>query len=32
MFAEECRKLAKEYPDVAYDEVLVDTMAMKLVM
>jgi 3-isopropylmalate dehydrogenase len=32
MFAEECRKLAAEYPDVAYDEVLVDTMAMKLVM
>ncbi len=25
MFAEECRALAKEYPDVAYDEVLVDT-------
>ena len=32
MFAEECRKVAKEYPDVAYDEVLVDTIAMKLVM
>jgi 3-isopropylmalate dehydrogenase len=32
MFAEECRRLAKEYPDVAYDEVLVDTFAMKLVM
>ena len=32
MFAEECRKLAREYPDVAYDEVLVDTFAMKLVM
>ncbi|HEY0337323.1 MAG TPA: isocitrate/isopropylmalate dehydrogenase family protein [Burkholderiales bacterium] len=32
MFAEECRKLAKEYPDIAYDEVLVDTFAMKLVM
>jgi 3-isopropylmalate dehydrogenase len=32
MFAEECRALAKEYPDVAYDEVLVDTFAMKLVM
>lgn len=32
MFAEECRKAAKDYPDVAYDEVLVDTMAMKLVM
>jgi 3-isopropylmalate dehydrogenase len=32
MFAEETRKMAKEYPDVAYDEVLVDTMGMKLVM
>jgi 3-isopropylmalate dehydrogenase len=32
MFAEECRKVAKDYPDVAYDEVLVDTFAMKLVM
>ncbi|MDP2240143.1 MAG: isocitrate/isopropylmalate dehydrogenase family protein [Burkholderiales bacterium] len=32
MFAEECRKLAKEYPDIAFDEVMVDTMGMKLVM
>ena len=32
MFAEECRALAKDYPDVAYDEVLVDTFGMKLVM
>jgi 3-isopropylmalate dehydrogenase len=32
MFAEECRALVKEYPDIAYDEVLVDTMAMKVVM
>jgi 3-isopropylmalate dehydrogenase len=32
MFAEECRTLAKEFPDIGYDEVLVDTMAMKLVM
>jgi 3-isopropylmalate dehydrogenase len=32
MFAEECRKLAKEYSDIVYDEVLVDTFAMKLVM
>lgn len=32
MFAEECRALAGDYPDVAYDEVLVDTFAMKLVM
>jgi len=32
MFAEECRKLAKEYPDVRLTEVLVDGFAMKLVM
>lgn len=32
MFAEECRKLATEYPDVTYDEVIVDTFAMRLVM
>ncbi len=32
MFAEECRKLAREYPDVAYDEAIVDTFAMRLVM
>ncbi|MCC7485232.1 MAG: isocitrate/isopropylmalate dehydrogenase family protein [Burkholderiales bacterium] len=32
MFAEECRALAREYPDIAYGEVLVDTFAMKLVM
>lgn len=32
MFAEECRKLAKEYPDVTLNEVLVDGFAMKLVM
>jgi 3-isopropylmalate dehydrogenase len=32
MFAEECRKLAAEYPDVAYDEAIVDTFAMRLVM
>ena len=32
MFAEECRAVAKDYPDIAYDEVLVDTFAMKLVM
>jgi 3-isopropylmalate dehydrogenase len=32
MFAEECRRVAGEFPDVAYDEVLVDTMALKLVM
>ena len=32
MFAEECRKMAREYPDVTLDEVLVDGFAMKLVM
>ncbi len=32
MFAEECRKVAAEFPDVTYDEVLVDGFAMKLVM
>jgi 3-isopropylmalate dehydrogenase len=32
MFAEECRKVAKEYPDCTLDEVLVDGCAMKLVM
>lgn len=32
MFAEECRKLAAEFPDVAYDEAIVDTFAMRLVM
>jgi 3-isopropylmalate dehydrogenase len=32
LFAEECRKVAKEYPDVEYDEVIVDTFALKVVM
>ncbi len=32
MFAEECRRLATEYPDVKLNEVLVDGFAMKLVM
>lgn len=32
MFAEECRKLAPEFPDVAYEEAIVDTFAMRLVM
>ena len=32
MFAEECRKVAKEFPDCAFEEVLVDGFAMKLVM
>jgi 3-isopropylmalate dehydrogenase len=32
MFAEECRKLAPEFPDVRYEEAIVDTFAMRLVM
>jgi 3-isopropylmalate dehydrogenase len=32
MFAEECRKVAKEYPDVVFQEAMIDTTAMKLVM
>ncbi len=32
MFAEECRRVAKEYPDVRLEEMLVDGFAMKLVM
>ena len=32
MFAEECRKVAKEFPDVEFQETMVDTMCMKLVM
>jgi len=32
MFSEECRKAAKEFPDVGYDEALVDGFSMKLMM
>lgn len=32
MFAEECRKVAKEFPDVAFEEAMIDTISMKLVM
>jgi 3-isopropylmalate dehydrogenase len=32
MFAEECRKVAREYPDVSFEEAMIDTCAMKLVM
>ena len=32
MFAEECRKVAKEFADVEYDEALVDGFSMKLMM
>jgi 3-isopropylmalate dehydrogenase len=31
MFVEECHKAAKDYPDVTVNEVIVDTMAMRLV-
>ena len=32
MFAEECRKVAKDYPDVTFDEMMIDSIAMKLVV
>jgi 3-isopropylmalate dehydrogenase len=32
MFAEECRKIGAEFPDVAYQEMMVDTFAMRLAM
>ena len=32
MFAEECRKVAKEFPDVAFEESMIDTISMKFVM
>jgi len=32
MFAEECEKVAKDYPDVTFDEIHIDTVAMSLVM
>lgn len=32
LFAQECRKVAAEFPDVAYEEVLIDGFAMKVVM
>jgi 3-isopropylmalate dehydrogenase len=32
MFAEECRKVAKEYPDITFEESMIDTISMKLVM
>jgi 3-isopropylmalate dehydrogenase len=31
MFVEECRKAAQDFPDVTVNEVIVDTMAMRLV-
>ena len=32
MFADECRKVAREYPDVKFEESMIDTISMKLVM
>jgi 3-isopropylmalate dehydrogenase len=31
MFVEECRRVAADFPDVEVDEVIVDTMAMRLI-
>jgi len=30
MFAEECRKLAREYPEVKFEEAMIETISMKL--
>ena len=32
LFAEECRKVAARYPDVEFEEVIVDTCALRLIM
>lgn len=32
LFAEACRQVAAEYPDCTYDEAIVDTFAMQLIM
>ena len=32
LFAEACRDVAADYPDIAFDEVMVDTFALKAVM
>jgi 3-isopropylmalate dehydrogenase len=32
MFAEECRKVARDYPDVAFEEMMIDSISMKLVV
>ncbi len=32
MFAEECRKVARDYPDVEFEEMMIDSVSMKLVM
>jgi 3-isopropylmalate dehydrogenase len=31
MFAEECRNVARDYPDVTFEEMMIDSIAMKLV-
>src|SRR5215211_3301072 len=31
MFAEECRKVARDYPDVTFEEMMIDSISMKLV-
>jgi 3-isopropylmalate dehydrogenase len=31
MFAEECRRVARDYPDVTFEEMMIDSIAMKLV-
>jgi len=31
MFAEECRKVARVYPDVTFEEMMIDSISMKLV-
>src|SRR5258708_20706229 len=31
MLAEECRKVALDYPDVAFEEMMIDSISMKLV-
>ena len=32
MFAEECRRVAKEFPEVEFEEMMIDSVSMKLVM
>lgn len=32
LFLEACRDVSKEYPDITFDDVIVDTFAMKMVM
>lgn len=32
LFAEECRKVARNFPEIEFEEVIVDTFAMRLVM